>query len=208
GGMGIAARSGLVVAAAATIVVVHVGVFALVYRELDARTDARIAMLETAGSERVVVEPARDYRRDHWQYGEDLQNAYIRELIAHHLFGARSLELADAPAWAQPDPPETATMTLAYEPPLATDPLRDTTLGRHVPVQWPWVLRELRELWTQVHDVDGHRLASIDVTVAPPAPLPGARPIHLVTWRDDRFAFVDAATRTDPLGWPIAYVPE
>jgi hypothetical protein len=77
-------------------------------------------------------------------------------------------------------------------------------LQREPPTQWPWMVRELRETWSELVAHPGHTLRSIDASVTPSASLPGGRPVHLVTWHG-AFARIDAHTRSDPQGWPYAW---
>jgi hypothetical protein len=133
------------VAASAIVVVFHAIAFVAIYRDIAARTDDRLAAIASTHG-RVEVEPTPAWWRDHWQYGEDFQYAYLRELVAHRVYAMDGIELAGAPAWAQPDPPEVASIALDYEPPLAAAvALAGTPLSRRVPAQWAWVLRDLRE---------------------------------------------------------------
>ena len=134
----------LMIAAATLVVVVHVLGFAVTYREVVVRTDARIAALQAATSRDVVtVAPTEEWRRDHWQYGEDLQFAYLRELLAHRVFDVDALELASAPGWAQPTPPEQVDVRVQLDR-SQVGPSSGVVapLGMRPPTQWPWVVRE------------------------------------------------------------------
>jgi Family of unknown function (DUF6056) len=195
----------LLVATSALVVLVHVAGFVVVYRGVAARSDERLAAI-ASGQGTVTVEPADVWFRDHWEFGDDFQNLYMRELVAHHFYTVDGIELAHAPFWAQPNPPERAAIALTYDPPVAGDPLAGTSLASHVPVQWAWAVRELRESWSRLTGIAGHALRAIDVTIQPGTELPGARPIYLLRWRKGRFTRIDAHPRTDPLGWQYAYV--
>ncbi len=194
----------LLVGVAAIVVAVHVVAFVAVYRGIVERTDDRLALIER-GRGTVALPPARSWVRDHWQFGEDFQNAYLRELVAHHFATVDGIELAGRPPWSQPNPPETASIHLVYDPPYAGDPLAGTPLGAHVPVQWAWAMRELRESWARLDGVAGHALKAIEVRIQPPQPVPGERPTFLMTWAAGRFTTIDMRTHSDQLGWPYAY---
>jgi hypothetical protein len=190
----------LVIAVASLVVVVHVVGFAVTYRDVAARTDLRTAALRAAGSHDVVtVAPAEMWRRDHWRYGEDLQFAYMRELLAHRVFDVDALELDGAPAWLQPTPPEQVDVRVQLDPPSPVV----APLGLRPPTQWPWAVRELRESWSTFAPTGTVR--AIDVAITPATPLPGDRPVHLVTWHPDGFAYLDAHTRSDAQGLPYAW---
>jgi hypothetical protein len=193
----------LLIGACICVVVINAAGFAVTYRGVVDRTRDRIAAVERAApGEVVTVPPAAGWLRDHWQFGEDLRDAYMRELLAHRIFDVRAIELADAPAWSQPNPPEVVRLAFDFEPPLSK-PL--TPLERQPPTQWPWMIRELREVWSDLVETPGHTLHGIDVTATPTVPLPRGRPVHLVTWGHGAFTRIDAHTRSDPQGWPYAW---
>ncbi len=197
----------ILVGASVIVVVLHAIAFTVVFHNLADHTDERLAVLAAARTtDTPALSPQSDWLRDHWQFGEDLQNAYMRELVAHHVYGVSNIVLSPEPSWAQPNPPEVMQLELTYDPPLPTrDALANTPLAAHIPVQWAWVLRELRESWAELTDFAGHELRAIDVRVESPG-LPGDRPAHLVTWHGGRFHVIDARTRNDELGWPYAWI--
>jgi hypothetical protein len=200
-----AARAALVVGAAAVVAINAVG-FAVSYRRVAARVAARDAQLAAgpAGAD-VAVTPVDQLGRDHWTYGEDFANAYVREFVAHHVYDLDDIALADF-AWAQPTPPETVHVALTYQPPLAGQPGASWPAHGPTPAQWPWLLRELRESWAELTGVAGHELVAIDAVVLPPQPVPGGRPIHLARWQTGKFAVIDPKIRNDAHGWPYAWV--
>ncbi len=182
------------IAIASAVVVYHGAKFIVVYRVLDAESDARLAALRRAAPGEVVnVVPSRWFRRDRWVYGEDLRWSYMREFIAHRVFDVGGLELTPLPALAQPTPPERARVAVRFEPPLDARAARpDWPLWRFVPTQWPWVVRDIRESLATFDTVPGHTLREIDVTVEPATPgLPAGKPIYLVRWRDGEYFRVD-----------------
>ncbi|HTR54288.1 MAG TPA: DUF6056 family protein [Kofleriaceae bacterium] len=196
------ARKALVAGSTAVVVINAIG-FALTYREVAERTQDRIATFERTGTEAIAsVAPASGWERDHWQFGEDLRYAYLRELLSHRVFDMRAIELAGAPAWSQPNPLETTHVSFDFDPPLF-EPV--SVLEPDPPTQWAWMVRELREVWTELSSLPGHELRAIDATVTPMVPLPGNRRIHLVTWHGGAFERIDAHTRSDPQGWPYAW---
>ncbi|HEX4419773.1 MAG TPA: DUF6056 family protein [Kofleriaceae bacterium] len=180
--------------------------FVVVYRQLAAESADRIAALDRAGPDDVVeVEPTAFPHRDLWSYGEDLQYAYMREFVAHRVFGVRGLELVPRPVGAQPNPPERPEVAVVFEPPIDARAARPGwPLWQAIPTQWPWVVREIRETLAELDAVPGHRLHEIDVTAVPATPgMPAGKPVYLVRWIDGAFTRIDARTRADDRGWPF-----
>jgi hypothetical protein len=200
----------VMIAIAAGVVLYHAIGFVVVYRDLADESRARIAVLERAAPGQVVeLAPSAWPRHDSWSYGEDLQWAYMREFVAHRVFDLGGLELSPRPAGAQPTPPETIHVAVAYDPPIDARAARpDWPLWTFIPSQWPWVVREIRESLDYLDAVPGHRLRSIDVTVDPASALPGARPIYLVRWKDGEFSRIDARAKKDDRGWPYLTIED
>lgn len=194
----------LLVAMAGGLLVFYMAGFVIVYRGVAAESADRIAALERAAPGEVVqVKPTAWPNLGIWTYGEDLQWAYMREFVAHHVFGVANLELAPLPANAQPTPPERPQIAVAFEPPIDARAARPTwPLWKFIPTQWPWVVREIRESLADLDAVPGHRLRAIDVTVVPATQgLPAGKPVYLVRWRDGAFLHVDGRPKTDDSGW-------
>jgi hypothetical protein len=194
----------LLVGAAAALLAFYVAGFAVVYRGLAADSADRIAALERAAPGEVVhVAPTRWPHRDIWGYGEDLQWAYMREFVAHRVYGVGGLELSPLPSGGQPSPPERSEVAVAYDPPIDARTARpDWPLWQFVPTQWPWVVREIRETLAQLDAVPGHRLRAIDVTVVPvTSGMPAGKPVYLVRWQGGKFLRIDARNKPDERGW-------
>jgi hypothetical protein len=204
------ARRALVGASTA---VVAINIAGMVWAGVGAsrRAHARDELLAGAPPRATVAVPlAGDLLHDHWDYGEDFAYYYMREFVAHRIYGLQTIELAEPPSWRQPTPDERVEVKLVYDPPLAdADPRTRWPADRPAPLQWAWLLRELRESWVAIHAVPGHELVEIDAFVVPPIAVGfRERPIFLARWRPDHFAVLDMRTRNDGEGWPYGWVKE
>jgi hypothetical protein len=195
------------VAAAAVVVVLHVAAFAWTYRDVVERTDDRVAALDGAQLRGEPAVPLANAFRGHWEYGEDFTFAYMREYVAHHVYGLSGIDVADAPSWSQPQPPEPVHIDATFDPPIAlAQAVPEFALARDVPAQWQWVLRELRESWAALTSVPGHALVEVDAIVTPTQPLPGDLPAYLARWRDGKWQLAAGSQRNDALAWPMLVI--
>lgn len=194
----------LLIGFSAGVFVLYAAGFVTVYRDLAAESADRIARLDRAGPSDVVrLAPSAWPHRNMWTYGEDLQWAYMREFVAHRVFGVDQVELSPLPAAGQPNPPERPHVAVTFDPPIDARAARpDWPLWQSIPTQWPWTVREIRESLAELDAVPGHRLRAIDVTVTPATRgLPAGKPVYLVRWRDGQFSRIDGRTRPDEHGW-------
>ncbi|HEY0194562.1 MAG TPA: DUF6056 family protein [Kofleriaceae bacterium] len=195
----------LIIGLAGGMLAMYAALFLVIYRDLSAESDARIAALAHAAPDAAVEVQATAWpHRTIWTYGEDFQNAYMREFVAHRVFGVGSIELVPRLSGTQPNPPEPRHVEVTYDPPIdARAAVPAWPLWKEIPTQWPWVVRELRESLAQLGAVPGHRLHAIDVTATPVTPgLPAGKPVYLVRWIDGVFARVDGRSKPDDRGWP------